>query len=192
MEQLTNGETPTPIQIHEEISALHEDFYAIVPDYERTIWSPQEAIKLKTGGCMAELLYVAGSLLHDHIVDENDLSLRFRSEHGQKNVGDVMGRKKAHFGHVVLMLNIAGEQYECDFRANRADEKPQFQHITKDDGVYESSNVEFFTLEKGIYEYAHRAGVHDENIPTVSELVSLHGPESSTFDADQVQFDEDF
>jgi len=192
MEQLTNGEVPTPIQVKENIFAIHQDFFEQVPNYDRTIWLPQEAIKLKTGGCMAELLYVAGSLLHNHIVDESDLSLRFRSDHGQKTVGDVMGRKKYHFGHVYLMLNIANEQYEFDFRANRADEKPQFRLMKKDDEAYESSDVEFFTFGKGIYEYANRAGVNEENIPTVAEIISLHDSDSSSFDADQVRFDEDF
>lgn len=192
MEQLSNGETPTPVEVYDEINGLHEQFYSQVPNYDRTIWSPQEAFKLKTGGCMAEMLYVAGGLLHRGILKENDFSIRFSKEHGRPVSANMIGQQKPDVKHAVLMINIDDKQYECDFRLYRADEKPQFSAVTPDDEIFSNDGIEFFTLATGISEYASRIGVPLEDIPTVSELVSLHEPPSSTYDADQVRFDEDF
>jgi len=192
MEQLSNGETPTPVEVYDEINSLHEQFYSQVPNYDRTVWSPQKAIKTRTGGCMAEMLYVAGGLLHSGILRENDFSIRFSKDHGKLISVNMIGQQKPDIKHAVLMINIDDKQYECDFRLYRADEKPQFNAVRPDDEIYNNGSIEFFTLATGISEYASRAGVKLEDIPTVSEIVSLHELPSSTYEADQVRFDEDF
>lgn len=192
MEHPSIGEIPIPSGIRQNIDQLHEDFFDRVPNYDRRIWSPEEAFKLKTGSCMAELLYVVGGLLHDSKVREEDVSVRFSREHGKQEVGDMMGGKKVDFKHVVLMLNIAGKQYECDFRPNRADEQPRFEAVPSDDEIYTNSDIEFFTLAEGVRQYAVRAGVPEEQVPTVAELVSLHEPGSHGPGYDEVRFDQDF
>lgn len=192
MEHPSIGEVPPPSEVRGRIDQVHEDFFARVPNYDRTIWSPEEALKLKTGSCMAELLYVAGGLLHGRIVKEENLSVRFSKEHGKRQVGDMMGGKKADYRHVVLMLNIAGKQYECDFRPNRADERPRFEAVPSDDEIYTNSDIEFFTLAEGVRQYAVRAGVPEEQVPTVAELISLHEPGLPGPDYDEVRFDQDF
>lgn len=192
MEHPSTGEIPTPDEIRTNIDKLHEDFFARVPNYDRTIWSPEEALKLKTGSCMAELMYVVGGLLHDGKAKEEDVSVRFSKEHGSRQVGDMMGGKKPDFKHVVLMLNIRGRQYECDFRPNRADEQPRFEAVPPDDEVYDNSGIEFFTLAEGVRQYAVRAGVPEEQVPTIAELISLHQPGGHGPGYDEVRFDQDF
>lgn len=192
MEHPSQAEVPKPAEIYGRIEEIHEDFFAQVPNYDRTIWSPQEALKLKAGGCMAELLYVAGGLLQEGKVDKDDLSIRFSKEHGQTITADMLGRSKADFKHVVLMLSIDGKQYECDFRMNRADEKPQFEAVPPDDEIYNNDRVEFFAFEDGIREYATRAGAPLDQVPSALELASLHQPGGPSYEADQVRFDQDF
>lgn len=192
MEHIHQGEAPKPTDIYSQIKSYHEEFYSQVPNYDRRIWSPQEALKLKTGGCMAELLFVAGGLLHDGVLSEQDMSIRFSKEHGKMVSSNMMGSQKPDFKHAVLMLKIYDKQYECDFRLYRADEKPQFETVQPDDAVYKNPNIEFFTLADGITQYASRVGVQQDQIPTVAEIVSLHNPRTTTFESDQIRFDEEF
>ena len=192
MEYLNNSEVPRPVQIYENINKFHEDFYKLVPQYNREIWSPEEAIKERAGGCMSELLYVSGGLLYEGTVKEEDLSLRFSSSHGKMIKKGMIGDQVPDFKHVVLLLNIDNQQYECDFRLNRADEKPQFSKVPNDSNSYSDKAIEFFTLKDGLKEYAGRVGVQKEEIPTIADIVSIHAPHQPTYDSDQVRFDEDF
>ncbi len=192
MEHLNSPEVPKPIQIFEQINELHKDFYKLVPQYDREIWSPEKAIKNRAGGCMSELLYVSGGLLYEGTVKEEDLSVRFSSSHGKMIKKGMIGDQAPDFKHVVLLLNIDNQQYECDFRLNRADEKPQFSKVPADSDSYSNKSVEFFTLKDGLKEYAGRAGVQKEEIPTIADIVSIHAPHQSSYDSDQVRFDEDF
>jgi hypothetical protein len=192
MENFKNPEVSRPVQIFEKINDLHEDFYKLVPQYNREIWSPEKAIKEHAGGCMAELLYVSGGLLFNGDVKEEDLSVRFSSSHGKMIKKGMIGDQVPDFRHIVLLLNIDNQQYECDFRLNRADEKPQFSMVPNDSDSYSNKSVEFFTLKDGLKEYAGRAGVLKEEIPTIADIVSIHAPHQSSYDSDQVRFDEDF
>jgi hypothetical protein len=192
MEYLNNSEVPRPVQIYENINKFHEDFYKLVPQYNREIWSPEEAIKERAGGCMSELLYVSGGLLYEGTVKEEDLSLRFSSSHGKMIKKGMIGDQVPDFRHIVLLLNIDNQQFECDFRLYRADEKPQFSKVPDDDETYENKSIEFFTLNDGLKEYAGRAGVQKEEIPTIADIVSIHAPHQSSYESDQVSFDEDF
>ena len=192
MEHSKNPEVPRPLQINEQINSLHEDFYKLVPQYNREIWSPEKAIKEHAGGCMAELLYVSGGLLYEGTVKEEDVSVRFSTSHGKMIKKGMVGGEVPDFKHVVLLLNIDNQQFECDFRLNRADEKPQFSKVPDDDETYENKSIEFFTLNDGLKEYAGRAGVQKEEIPTIADIVSIHAPHQSSYDSDQVRFDEDF
>jgi hypothetical protein len=192
MEHLNNPETPRPVQIYEQIELLHEEFYSLVPQYNREIWSPSEAIKIHAGGCMSELLYVAGGLLYEGSVKEEDLSIRFSNDHGKRMKKGMVGGQVPDFRHVVLILNIDNKQHQCDFRLYRADEKPQFEEIPIDDVSYESDSLEFFTFADGLREYATRAGVQVEDVPSVADIVALHAPQTNFGDASQVRFDEDF
>ena len=192
MEYLNNSEVPRPVQIYENINKFHEDFYKLVPQYNREIWSPEEAIKERAGGCMSELLYVSGGLLYKGTVKEEDLSVRFSSSHGKMIKKGMIGDQVPDFKHVVLLLNIDNQQYECDFRLNRADEKPQFSKVPNDSNSYSDKAIEFFTLKDGLKEYAGRVGVQKEEIPTIADIVSIHAPHQPTYDSDQVRFDEDF
>ena len=192
MEHSKNPEVPRPLQINEHINKFHEDFYEIAPSYNREIWSPKEAIKEHAGGCMAELLYVSGGLLYEGTVKEEDLSVRFSTSHGKMIKKGMVGGQVPDFKHVVLLLNIDNQQYECDFRLYRADEKPQFSVVPYEDETYSNKSIEFFTLKDGIKEYAGRAGVREEEVPTIADIISMHAPERPSLEADQVRFDEDF
>ena len=192
MEHFNNPEGPRPVQIFEQINELHEDFYKLVPQYNREIWSPEKAIKEHAGGCMAELLYVSGGLLYEGTVKEEDVSVRFSTSHGKMIKKGMVGGEVPDFKHVVLLLNIDNQQYECDFRLYRADEQPQFSTVPNDHKAYENESIEFFTLKDGLKEYAGRAGVQKEEIPTIADIVSIHAPHQSSYDSDQVRFDEDF
>ena len=192
MEQPPIGEAPRPIDIFRKIEEIHKDFFAKVPNYNRAVWSPEEAIQIKSGGCMAELLYVAGSLLYKKTVQESDLSIFFSVDHGKQTESSMIGGTTSNIKHVVLVLNVGGQQFECDFRANRADEAPRWQELAKDDEVFSDQAVEFFTLGEGLYEYAHRLGAPDESIPGVVDLISWHDPHRPTPGIDQIRFDEEF
>ncbi|MCX6729372.1 MAG: hypothetical protein NTV95_01820 [Candidatus Saccharibacteria bacterium] len=192
MEHLNSPEMPKPVQIYEQINQLHEDFYKLVPQYDREIWSPEKAIKIRAGGCMSELLYVSGGLLYEGTVKEEDLSVRFSSSHGKIIKKGMIGDQVPDLKHVVLLLNIDNQQYECDFRLNRADEKPQFSKVPNDSDSYSDKSIEFFTLKDGLKEYAGRTGVQKEEIPTIAEIVSIHAPHQPSHDTDKVRFDEDF
>jgi hypothetical protein len=192
MEHLNNPETPRPVQIYEQIELLHEEFYSLAPQYNREIWSPTEAIKEHAGGCMSELLYVAGGLLYEGSVKEEDLSMRFSNDHGKLMKKGMVGGQVPDFRHVVLLLNIDNKQHQCDFRLYRADEKPQFEEIPIDDISYKSDTLEFFTFANGLKEYATRVGVQLKEVPSVADIVALHAPQTSLGDASQVRFDEDF
>ena len=192
MEYSNNPEVPRPVQIYEQINKFHEDFYNLAPKYNREIWSPEEAIKQHAGGCMAELLYVSGGLLFNGDVKEEDLSVRFSTSHGKMIKKGMVGGQVPDFKHVVLLLNIDNQQYECDFRLYRADEKPQFSVVPYEDETYSNKSIEFFTLKDGIKEYAGRAGVREEEVPTIADIISMHAPERPSLEADQVRFDEDF
>ena len=192
IEREHNADMPRSIEVYNRINNLHNDFFALAPRYNREIWSPTEAIKEHAGGCMAELLYVAGGLLYEGDVKEEDLSVRFSTGHGQMIRKGMVGDQVPDFKHVVLLINITQQQYECDFRLNRADEKPQFNLVPIEDETYESKSLEFFTFADGIREYAQRVGVRPEEIPTVADIVLLHAPKQRSYEADQVRFDEEF
>jgi|GEM_PF-2993582 len=192
MEHYSIPEIPKPIQIYEQINSFHDEFCGQVPRYNREIWSPTEAIKEHAGGCMSELLYVAGGLLYEGSVKEEDLSIRFSNDHGKPIKKGMVGGQVPDFRHVVLLLSIDNKQYQCDFRLYRADEKPQFEEIPIDDISYESDSLEFFTFADGLREYTTRAGVQVEDVPSVADIVALHAPQTNFGDASQVRFDEDF
>lgn len=192
MEHFNNPEVSKPVQLYSEIYTFHESFYKLAPIYNRKIWSPGEAIKKHAGGCMAELLYVSGGLLFDGTVKEEDLSVRFSTSHGKMIKKGMVGNQVPDFKHVVLLFNIDNQQYECDFRANRSDEKPRFETVPVDDTSYRDPDLEFFTLRDGMHEYAKRVGVREEEIPSIADIVALHDPNHTSGDADQVRFDEDF
>jgi hypothetical protein len=192
MEHLNNPEIPKPVQIYERINKLHEEFFSLAPDYNREIWSPNEAIKEHAGGCMAELLFVTGGLLYDGSVKEEDLSIRFSTLHGKLLKKGMIGELTPDFKHVVLLLNIDQQQYECDFRLYRADEKPQFSSVPFENETYSNNSLEFFTFADGLKEYATRAGVREQDVPSVADIVALHNPDRLDDDATQVRFDEDF
>jgi hypothetical protein len=192
MEHSKNPEVPRPVHVYEHVNKFHEDFYDLVPKYNREIWSPSDAIKEHAGGCMAELLYVSGGLLYEGTVKEEDISVRFSTSHGKMIKKGMVGNEVPDFKHVVLLLNIDNQQYECDFRANRSDEKPRFDTVPVDDTSYKDPDLEFFTLRDGMHEYAKRVGVREEEIPSIADIVTLHDPNHTSGDADQVRFDEDF
>ena len=192
MEQINNPEVPKPVHLYEHINKFHKAFYKLVPKYDREIWSPREALKENAGGCMAELLYVTGGLLFEGIVKEDDLSMRFSKDHGKMIKKGMVGSQTPDFKHVVLLINIDNQQYECDFRLHRADEQPQFSTVPYEDETYSNDSLEFFTYADGIKEYATRAGVREEEVPSVADIVALHAPHGASGDASQVRFDEEF
>lgn len=176
MEHPSSGRSSKPKKVVDRIYGLNGNFTKKVPYYNEKIWSPEQAVKCKEGGSMAETLFVAGSLLANGEVAEEDLCVRFSSSHGKKIRSGLAG-KTMYFSDVVLILNIEGQNYECGFRMTPVDNKPLIALLQVDGSITRDNDVsEYYTLSEGVYNYANRLGVPDDQIPTVFDLECEHLP----------------
>ncbi len=189
-------ENPKERQVYNSIKILHEDFLLKVPQYGKHMWDPRLAIKDKSGSCMAELLYVAGGLLANGTVNEQDITVGFAKSHGKNEPIGFMGKTGKKYAHTFMLLTIgSGVTLEADFRANRADEDPRLQRLLPDE--LDVDQLYLGALANAITEYAKVEGVSG---PTVDELIQIHigglnGEHTKTDDisiTDSVLFDEDF
>ena len=140
---------------------------------------------------MAETLFVAGSLLANGEVAEEDLCIRFSSAHGKKIRSGLAG-KTLYFSEVVLILNVEGQNYECGFRMTPLDNRPLFATMQVDGSITRDDDTsEYYTLSEGVYNYANRLGVADDRIPTIFDLEINHIPGIGAAGSDQARFDTD-
>jgi hypothetical protein len=189
-------ENPKERQVYNSIKILHEDFLLKVPQYGKHMWDPRLAIKDKSGSCMAELLYVAGGLLANGTIREQDITIGFSKDHGIEQPTGFVGKTGKKYAHTFMLLTIGnGVTLEADFRANRADEEPRLQRLLPDE--QDVDQLYLGTLADAITEYAKVEGASG---PTVDELIQIHigglyGEHTKTDDisiTDSVLFDEDF
>lgn len=187
-EQENNTESPER-QIANKVSSLHDEFLKLVPNYARGVWNPKDAIKSKSGSCMAELLYVVGGLLADDIIADKDAFIGFSKSHGADvPIGFVGNQSKKH-SHTTLFITVKdGLTLGMDFRANRADEVPRIQVMREDDLSFEDSYY-VGGLEEALHNYASLLG--EENIQ-IDGLMAMHREPSNNNVTDMVRFDDDF
>lgn len=192
-EQENNPEQSKEQQIAERIKRLHEEFFAKVPNYERGMWDPRQAIKEKRGSCMAELLYVAGGLIVDGKVLQKDLFVGFSKDHGEVQDVGFVGKTGKKYAHTFLLITVDGITLEADFRANRADEHPRIQRLLEDE--IDDDQIYLGPLDEAVNQYAR---IEEKAGPTVSELIALHlGDDTLIASASQleereIRFDEEF
>lgn len=181
-----NENEPTPErQIINKVQQLHEEFLEKVPMYGRSIWRPEDALQLKQGSCMAELLYVVGGLLADQRVNEEDITIGFSKEHGQQQPGGPEAKSSKNYTHGTLLLTTpVHTTLTFDFRVNRRDEDVQFQRLTEDQLDIDKTHL--LPLGAAIEVYGQIDGMPN---PTVEELIALHRPDQT---ATKLTFDEDF
>jgi hypothetical protein len=198
---MSESNVPSP-EINKErdiansIKELHSDFLARVPNYERKRWDPRYALRNGTGSCMAELLYVAGGLLAQGRVNEEDITVGFSKTHGEEEPIGFVGKAGRKYAHTFVLITLGtGVTLEADFRANRADEEPRIQRLQAEE--LDEDDVYLGSLTDAIATYAQVEGAVG---PTVSELIALHyedlkpnaAVETSQSPEDEVRFDQDF
>lgn len=170
--------------IVDEISSAHNDFLQKVPKFDRSEWRPEQAIKIKTGSCMAETLYVAGALIEKGLVGEDDITLGFSKKHGISEERGFFGSDNK-FSHVFMLVTTPQETtLECDFRRNRADETPRPERLREDEIDLEATHL--LPLARAIEVYG---AIDDQPNPTVEEIVDLHRDKQPD---NEVRFDQDF
>lgn len=191
MEREPRPEIMTAADFRRKLTEIHEEFLERAPNYDKTTWTPEAALKKRTGSCMAELLYVAGTLLNDGLLSEEDISVGFSQRHGSDETVGLVGKTAKYYAHTFMLVTIQGEVYECDFRANTAEEKPQMNRVIPEEVPAYGERLFVGSLDAAMYEYGHRVGTDDSLIPTVGRLMALHQP---FLDPDQaeVRFDLDF
>lgn len=189
MKEQENNPESLERQIANKVSLLHDEFLKLVPNYARGVWNPKDAIKSKSGSCMAELLYVVGGLLADGIVADKDVFIGFSKSHGMDVPVGFVGNQSKKYAHTTLFVTVKdGLTLGMDFRANRADEIPRIQIMREDDLSFEDSYY-VGGLEEAIHNYTNFVG--EENIQ-VNELIAMHRESSNNSVNDAVRFDEDF
>jgi hypothetical protein len=183
-------------EIADTIKGLHQKFLDLVPQYSNQAWDPRAALKERKGSCMAELLYVAGGLLANGVVKEQDVTIGFAKDHGEEQPTGFVGKSGKKYAHTFMLITLGnGVTLETDFRANRADEEPRLQRLLP--GELEVDDLYLGTIASAVTEYARVEGVAG---PTVSELMGLHLGLLANTRADdgqsgitgEVTFDEDF
>lgn len=178
--------------IIEKIREFHTAFLDMVPNYSYTIWDPRIAIKEKAGGCMAELLYVAGGLINDKIIKEQDISIGFSKEHGQVQPLGFINRAGKKYAHSTMLITVAnGLTLESDFRATRSDEIPRVQVLLPED--MDIDRMYIGSLSDAITKYAE---VDNGDVPNIKNLIELHNKDFiqtyGKIEKNQVRFDEEF
>lgn len=182
--------------IADSVKDLHSQFLGLVPRYGKQKWDPRLALKTGAGSCMAELLYVAGGLLANEVVEERDITIGFSKSHGEEQPIGFVGKSGKKYAHAFMMITIGnGITLEMDFRANRADEEPRIQRLLPDE--LDMDVLYLGELASAITEYAKIEGVDG---PTVKELIGLHNNSESDSQAPNhklenivdITFDEDF
>lgn len=182
-------------QIKSAIIIAHDSFLGMVPGYSKSAWRPVEAIQNKEGSCMAELLYVAGFLLKEGVAQEADLSVMFVRDHGTDQPVGLVGGVAKKYAHTSLLITTGSGALIADFRANRADERPQVQRLSSsffsDEEI--SSRMYIGPIADAIVKYSE-ADARSSSLPTVEGLIQLHQVSDSNWqtDAHQVIFDEEF
>ncbi len=198
---MSESSLPRPDQLSERdvvdtIKGLHRQFLDLVPQYGKKAWDPRVALKDRTGSCMSELLYVAGGLLANGTVSEQDLTVCFSKDHGEEQPTGFVGKSGKKYAHTFMLITLGnGITLETDFRANRADEEPRLQRLLPDE--LDVDKLYLGPLADAIAEYARVEGTTG---PTVSELIGLHiGTSVGELSGDAasetpgtVTFDEDF
>ena len=183
-----NPEQSREAQVRAAISQAHETFFEKVPQYSKGAWNPRQALRYGSGSCMAELLFVAGSLMSKGLVQEDQLTVGFSASHGEDQPVGFVGKSGKKYAHTVLFITQNnGRTLECGFRENRADEAPIIEVLQGQ--IREPDSFYVGTLPEAIKAYA--AVEQDSTPPSVKELISLHNPDQ-TIDTSDVRFDQDF
>ncbi len=196
IEMPKNNETYSEKALADRVVASHKEFLKLVPKYDRKVWDPHVAIKENKGSCMAELLFVAGGLIAERKISEDDIKVGFSKNHGTSQVVDLIGTTGKLYAHSFMLLSVGnGVILEADFRANRADEAPRIQRLLPDE--LESDKLYIRSLSEAIKLYAE---IDNQIGPSVNELVDLYLNYSDkgnsaivrNADSEAVRFDEDF
>lgn len=188
-----NPEQSKPIDVVNAITEIHEQFLARVPRYDRRVWNPEDALRTGIGGCMAELLFVAGGLVGREVIDQDNIFIRFRNDHGTVREAGIMQTRQPDIKHAVMMLKIQDIWFEGDFRAHRAAEDPQFQTVLDAEVILANTDLTIAPLVDGMHKYAHALGVEDEKIPTIDDLVEMQDPNYQPKSVEEdINFDETF
>lgn len=195
-QKLPPAESYSERDIADAVKDLHAQFLELVPEYDKQIWDPRVALREHSGSCMAELLYVAGGLLVNGMINEQDITIGFSKDHGKEHPTGFVGKTGKKYAHTFMLITIGnGVTLEMDFRANRADESPRLQRLLPDE--LDIGVLYLGDLASAIVEYASIEGVSG---PTVDELISLHtnnepGTQTTELNfknTDEIKFDEDF
>ncbi len=128
-----NPEEMTPLEkLKSAVNDHHESFLKLVPNFDRNIWLPYEALSSRGGSCAAEAFFVAHKLLESKAVAIEDLSLGVFRDHGELVRAGFIGSEKPISGHAILFVTLDNQTYEFNFRMNRADDDPGIESVSKD------------------------------------------------------------